>query len=110
MSHRQEDNYGYVATETIRTGMVVAFMPGDAVPDDTVEEHGFLDSGQVVARADWGGLPEDEPERAPKRGEMPPHLRTESKTEPKQETGTEKSVKSGGSSRKTPDATKGSGS
>lgn len=115
MSHRQEDLYGYVATETIKSGMVVAFNPGDPIPDDTVEEMGFLDSGQAVRRSDWKDRPADEPDETPVRGEMPPHLRDKVATDAKSadtgsETGTEKSVKSGGASRKSPPASKGSDS
>lgn len=115
MSHRQEDNYGYVATETIKRGMVIAFHPGDPVPDATVEEMGFLESGKAVRRSDWKGRQEDEPEETPVRGEMPPHLRDKVATDAKSadtgsETGTEKSVKSGGASRKSPPASKGSDS
>lgn len=74
MSHRAEDHYGFVATRTIMCGNVAGFREGDPVPDSTVEEMGLLDSGDVVRRDEWQGRPADEPARALKRGEMPPHL------------------------------------
>lgn len=108
MSHRPEDHYGYVATQPIRTGMVTAFNAGDPVPDATVEANGYLDSGLVVPRDEWDGLPEDEPERAMVRGEMPPHLRDKvaKDADKADDSATAKTARAGGASRKTPDASK----
>lgn len=93
MSHRPEDNYDYVATQDINVGTVRAFSEGDPIPASTVEELGYVDAGLAVRRDEWKDRPEDEPERPMVRGEMPGI---------KAETPTEKSVKTGGSSRKTP--------
>lgn len=112
MSHRPEDAYGYVATETIRTGMVTAFNAGDPVPDSTVEENGsWLEDGLVVKRDEWEDRPEDEPERAMKRGDMPPHLRDKvaSDADKASESGTSKSVRAGGASRNKPEPSKSDG-
>jgi hypothetical protein len=107
MSHRPEDAYGYVATETIRTGMVTAFNAGDPVPDSTVEENGsWLEDGLVVKRDEWDGRPEDEPERAMTRGEMPPHLKDKAVPD---ESATAKSARAGGASSKKPEPTKSAG-
>lgn len=101
MSHRPQDAYPYVATQTIKTGMVVAFNEGDPVPESTAETLGLLDSGMVVPAGEWEGRSKNEPERALKRGEMPPHLKNKA-----QESGTAKSVKSGGASSRKPEPTK----
>lgn len=102
MSHRPEDSYGYVATQPIRFGMVTAFNPGDPVPDGTVDELGLMDAGMVVKRSEWEDRPEDEPERAQERGEMPPHLKDKTASDA-DESGTAKSVKAGGASRNKPE-------
>lgn len=72
MSHRPADNYEFVATEAIDLGGVRAFNMGDPVPGSTVDENGLDD--MVVRRDEWDDRPQDEPARAMKRGEMPPHL------------------------------------
>lgn len=102
MSHRPQDAYPYVATQTIKSGMVVAFNEGDPVPESTVEENGYLDGGLVVPIDEYEGRPkEGKPERAMKRGEMPPHLQNKGA-----ESGTVKSVKSGGASSRKPEPSK----
>jgi hypothetical protein len=76
------DSYGFVATQTIMHNGVVAYQPGDLVPDDNVHELGYLDAGQVVAREDYQpeeGQPAVTLARAGAatvRGEMPEDLRT----------------------------------
>lgn len=73
--HRPEDVYGFVATSDIYVGTACAFREGDPVPDATVDENqDWVDDGMVVARKDWKGRSEEEPERAQVRGEMPPGL------------------------------------
>lgn len=107
MSHRPEDQYGYVATEVIRNGMVTAFNPGDPVPDDTVKALGLDDAGLVCKRDEWEDRPEDEPERPMERGEMPAHLRDKAADTGKaDDSATAKSVKAGGASRKIPEPAK----
>lgn len=111
MSHRPQDNYPYVATQTIRSGMVTAFNEGDPVPESTVEEFGYLDDGLVVPRDEWEGRSEDEPKTAMKRGEMPPHLRdkTASDADKAETSGTTKSARAGGASTKKPEPDKSGG-
>jgi hypothetical protein len=82
MSHRPEDRYEFVAKRTILVGNVAGFQAGDPVPESTVESMGLLESDDVCRRDEWEGLPEDEPARALKRGEMPPHLQSTGKAEP----------------------------
>jgi len=104
MSHRPEDVYGYVATGTIKTGMVTAFNTGDPVPDATVKANpSWLDDNLVIRRDEWDARPGDEPERPMERGEMPAHLR---KVPAAEESATFKSVRAGGSSSKKPDTGK----
>jgi hypothetical protein len=74
MSHRAEDNYSHVALLPIKVGNVVGYRRGDPVPESVVEEL-ELDESQVCRRDEWEDRPEDEPERAMARGDMPPHLR-----------------------------------
>lgn len=81
MSNRAEDVYGYVATDTITTGMVTAFNAGDPVPDGTVKDHPeWKTAGLVVKRDEWDKRPADEPERPMARGDMPPHLQDAAST------------------------------
>jgi hypothetical protein len=81
--------------------MVVAFNEGDPVPESTVEENGYLDAGLVVPRDEYEGPKEGERKPAMKRGEMPPHLQNKG-----DESGTAKSVKSGGASSRKPEPSK----
>lgn len=107
MSHRPQDTYPYVATQTIKTGMVTAFNEGDPVPQSTADEMGYVDSGLVVTRAEWEDRPETESEQVTKRGEMPPHLRD--KTAKEAESATAKSARAGGASTKKPEPDKSGG-
>ena len=113
MSHRPQDTYPYVATQTIKTGMVTAFNEGDPVPQSTADDMGYVDSGLVVTRAEWENRPETEPEQPVKRGEMPPHLRDktakETSTTKSGESATAKSARAGGSSTKKPEPDKSGG-
>ena len=68
------ESYPYIATQNISVGGVLAFVAGDPVPEENAKEHGYLDEGLVVPRAEYN--PEDPAaEGQPlQRGEMPPHL------------------------------------
>lgn len=110
MSHRPEDHYGFVAVESIRTGMVTAFNAGDPVPDDTVKENpSWQKDGLVVSRDQWEDRPEDEPERPIERGQMPVHLRDKVAEDAPTESATSRTVRAGGASTKRPDASKSTG-
>jgi hypothetical protein len=47
---------------------------GDLVPEDNAKEHGYLDAGLVVPRAEYNPEDPDAVGQPLQRGEMPPHL------------------------------------
>lgn len=108
MSHRPEDLYPYVAVHDIMSGTVRAFGIGDPVPEETAEALGLIDSGDVIHRDEFAKLKaefegEPAPERAQpaKRGEMPPHLQTD--TVKNADTGSSRAKTAAGAKAKTAD-------
>jgi hypothetical protein len=76
-SHRAEDAYAYVALEEIYTGTVTAFHTGDPVPEETVEEYGWLDAGLVIHKDLYnpeGDHASEDETPVLKRGEIPARL------------------------------------
>lgn len=97
MSHRPQDTYKYVATQTIRKGMVTSFNEGDPVPESTADREGYVDAGLVVTREEWS-----------KRSEKDTGSDSgAAKDTPKgDDSATSKSARTGGASRRTPDTGK----
>lgn len=76
------ESYPFIAVQKIFAGNVLAYAPGDPVPEDNAHEQGYLDDGLVVPRADYRA---DDPAvvgQPLQRGDMPPHLVTDAPESP----------------------------
>jgi hypothetical protein len=68
------DTYPYIATENIYAGTVLAYVPGDPVPEENALRLGYVDAGSVVPRAEYDPADPVAEGQPLKRGDMPPHL------------------------------------